>query len=244
LKSIQDFTTLESTITITLIKAIKVAVNELNVSIRDLERIKLKINLQPIPDINGPEFPQGGKIKTSSGILPESNIQKKKAILKLQQLVNERLNGKSDDRVGENAYISGVSVDLTKDLTSAINKLQKIENELGRQALNLLSIIEKVTGEISGIGIVDILGIYTALYTIDMRFLIGFLDEASLERLNNNFSELVNDEVTNQLKGNRPTIIDCLTEFEKIFFNILAFADSLVTTSSQTPIKARKGSIK
>lgn len=242
--AIQDFTTLESRIILTLVKAIKASIGELLAALRDIEAIRAKISLQPIPDKSGPEYPEGGRIRTVGGIVDPSELQQKQAILELQQLVNERLQEKFDDRIGENSYVSGISVDLTKDLTADIKRLKKIEDELGRQALNLLATIEKITGEISGIGIIDILAVYTALYTIDMRYLIGFLDDEALVRLKTNFNELVNDEVNDQLINTRPTIIECLTEFEKIFFNILAFADSLVVTSTQTPIRVRKGSIK
>jgi hypothetical protein len=241
IEAVQNFSSLESTIATTLIKAIKVCIDELNVAIREVEKINSEINLEPIPDKNGPEFPEGGRIRVSGGILDTSDLQKKQAILELQRLVNERLQSTQDPRIGNNAYISAISVDLTKKMDEPISKLKKESDEYGRRALNYLSIIEKVTGEISGIGLVDILGIYTALYTIDMRYLIGFLDDAALDRLDQNFNELKDSEVDSQLGGNRPSIIDCLTEFERVFFNILSFADSLMITSSRTPIQARRG---
>jgi len=244
IETIQDFTTLEVSIINTLIKAIKVAIVELLASIRVLEELRIKTNLQPIVGPNGPEFPQNGKIRTVGGITEASETRQKIALMQLRELVNNRLNAKSDSRIGDNAYTGGISVDLTKNMVPPIDKLKKDEDELARKALNYLATIEKITGEISGIGIVDILAVYTALYTIDMRYLIGFLDNNSLTRLDENFHELVNNEVFSQLSGNRPTIIECLTEFEKVFFNILAFSDSLMLTSSQTPIKSRKGSIR
>jgi len=241
IEAVQNFTSLESTIATTLIKAIKVCINELNTAVREVEKINSEINLEPIPDKNGPEFPEGGRIRVSGGILDTSELQKKQAILELQKLVNERLQTTKDPRIGNNAYISAISIDLTKKMDEPISKLKKESDEYGRKALNYLSTIEKITGEISGIGIVDILSIYTALYTIDMRYLIGFLDDAALERLDQNFSELKDSEVDSQINGNRPSIIDCLTEFERVFFNILSFADSLMITSSRTPIQARRG---
>lgn len=243
IESIQDFTTLESTIASTLIKGIKVAVNELNFSIRDLEKVRSEINLQPIPGVLGPEFPQQGRVRTAGGVASPSELQQKVADLNLQKLVNQRLNGRPDERIGERAYISAISVDLTKSLDSSIDRLQRKLDELGRKALNLIATIEKITGEISGIGIVDILAIYTALYTIDIKYLIGMLDSSSLTRLDQNFHELVNNEVFNQLTGNRPSILECLKEFEKIFFNILAFADSLIVTTARTPVRVRRGSV-
>jgi len=244
IETIQDFTTLEVAIVNTLIKGIKVAVLELIASVQVLEYLRAKSNLQPIVGTNGPEFPQNGKIKTSGGLTDTSETRQKIALMQLKELVNNRLNSKQDSRVGDNSYVSGISVDLTKNLTNPIDNLKKEEDEIARRALNYLATIEKITGEIAGIGIVDILAIYTALYTIDMKYLIGFLDNNSLTRLDENFHELVNNEVFTQLAGNRPPILDCLKEFEKIFFNILAFADSLIIITSQTPIKARKGSIR
>lgn len=240
--SIQDFTTLESTIAKTLIKGIKFSVNELNLSAIDLAKVRSRISFQPIVDVNGPEFPQGGKIHTANWVVEQSEAKRNEAILHLQQVLNESLQGKSDSRIGNRTYISGISVDLTKDLKPSIGNIKREIDELGRLSLNLLANIEKITGEISGLGIIDILAVHTALYTIDMRYLIGFLDDASLLRLKQNFSELATDEVNSQINSARPPIIECLTEFEKVFFNILAFADSLTVMSAQTPIKARKGS--
>ena len=240
--AIQDFTTLESTIAKTLIKGIKSSVHELNLSTIDLANVRSRTKFQPIVDVNGPEFPQGGKLYTANWVVEQSEAQINEAILNLRQVLNEILQGNSDSRIGNRTYVGGISVDLTKDLKPSIKNIRREVDELGRVSLNLLANIEKITGEVSGLGIVDILAIHTALYTIDMRYLIGFLDAASLLRLKQNFSELVNDEIKSQLSGNRPSIIECLNEFEKVFFNILAFADSLIITSAQTPTKARKGS--
>jgi hypothetical protein len=110
-------------------------------------------------------------------------------------------------------------------------------------AINALKIIEIVTGEISGLGLVDILAIYTALWTIDIGDLISLLDNNSLARLNYNFPTLVTSEVANQLSGTRPDIFTALTNFEKVLFNILTYADKVLVQIRQGPRRARRGII-
>jgi hypothetical protein len=241
ISQIQNFTTLQSQISNNLIKCIKVAVSELIAAVRILEELKAKTDYHPIPGQSGPEFPQNGKIRTAS----TTETRQKLALLELQELLSSYELSKTDDRVGSNGYVGGISVNLKKNLKPSMDNIKKQEDEQSRQVLNNIAKIEKITGEVSGLGIIDILAVYTALYTIDMRYLIGFLDQNSLSRLDYNFHELVIEEVQSQLYGgDRPKILDCLKEFERIFFNILAFADGLIISTSQTPTKARKGTVK
>jgi hypothetical protein len=93
------------------------------------------------------------------------------------------------------------------------------------------------------LGLIDIFAFYTALWAIDLEYLIGLLDNNSLTRLATYFPEIVNDEIKKQVNGNRPGIFVCLAQFEKVFFNVLSYSDSLLVKHRQSPVLNYKGSL-
>jgi hypothetical protein len=224
LKNFNSFSEAQAETIKMLVKAIKVCLKELDFAIRELEQINVQISLQPLPNVEGPEF--GGSIKTDWGIKQPSEIDKQIAIMNLTKLNNEFKAKVDTSKIGggNDLFASSIVADLNRDFEDPIQKKQKIRDELGSQAINHIRTIEIITGEVSGLGLIDILAIYCALWSMDMHDLLGFLDEDALNRLIAYFPELTNIEVFNQV-GKRPDIVDTLSNFEKILFNILSFAD-------------------
>src|SRR5574343_620098 len=99
-------------------------------------------------------------------------------------------------------FATAVIPDISKDLTPSIKNLQKQKDEFSKKASTCLRNIEIITGEVSGLGLVDILAIYTSLWSIDIKYLVGMLDNNALSRINEFFPNLINDEIKNQLSGN------------------------------------------
>ena len=207
-----------------LVKAIKVCLKQLDFAIRELDVINNQINLQPLPSTEGPEF--GGNIRTDFGLKQPSDIDKQIAIMNLTKLNNDFQSKIDTSKIGggNDLFVSSIVGDLSRNFDDSIKKKQRARDKQGSLAMGHLRTIEIITGEVSGIGLIDILAIYCALWSMDMNSLLGFLDNNSLNRLQAYFPELTNIEVFNQIHS-RPDIVDTLSNFEKILFNILSFAD-------------------
>ena len=91
--------------------------------------------------------------------------------------------------------------------------------------------IEIITGEISGLGLIDILAIYTALWSIDIKTLIGFLDNSSYERLIKFNPSL---EPSARLAYGK-SILSSLQDFEKSVKLILNIIDKLIQAQILNP---------
>lgn len=240
---IKGFTLLQTNTVMMFTKSIKYAVNELNKSIIEYNDLIKNQHIIPIPNIDGPE---SGVIikKITDPNQGTCTIDKKIAQMELEMMIRSDQGLFLDNNIGDDSvFATAIIPDISKDLTPSIKNLQKQKDEYARKASNCLRNIEIITGEISGLGLVDILAIYTALWSIDIKYLLGFLDNNALSRINDYFPELVNNDVKNQINGNRPSITESLTEFETIFFNILTYSDKLLTQFRQSPLKMKKGSL-
>jgi len=241
--TIQGFTSVQSSTINMFTKAIRSSIAALDQAVRDFDKIRATYNVQILSDIDGPEY-EGGKVVTLGGIDVASKEQQRIALMQLTELVSRRKSQLQEQFIGdESVYATAVVADVARNFTPDVSKQERELSEYGRQAIKHLRTIEIITGEVSGLGLVDILAIYTALWAIDIEYLIGFLDDTALTRLKENFPELINSEIRSQINGTRPGIIKTLQEFEKLLFNILTYADKVLVQGRQTPRLARKGSI-
>lgn len=242
-KVINQFSTVQVATISMLIKTIKSVVVQLDRSIRELDEIKPQINFEPIPNIEGPEF--GGKIRTVGGGKSTSTFDQKIGLLKVldlnaqrqQQITNERLGG------GSEIFATAIVADTQRNYSEEIAKLIRERDELGDLAIGHMANIEKITGEVSGLGLIDVLAIYTALWSIDIETLIGFLDDNAFERLYKNNPELRTAEVEARKQGSKMSGLDVLTQFETKLFNILSFADKVFDQLRNSPLEAQTGDI-
>lgn len=244
-QAVNGLTSVQASSILVFTKAIRVAVAELDNAVRIFKGVRSAITIQPIPTTSGPEF--GGTIRTVSTIEEQSETDRKIAIMELMQIISEDQSTVEQDDVDiigdDTAFASAEVFDVSKNFTPDIKKLSRERDAQGKKLLSSLRLIEIITGEIAGLGLIDVLAAYTALWAIDMRHLIGFLDTRSLERIQNNFPKLINDEIQKQLNGDRPSITETLQAFERLFFNVLAYADATFAQSGASPKRARKGSI-
>lgn len=242
LSNISDFTAIQTSTVNMLTKAIKSCLKQLDLAIRELDLTNSMINLQPLPDTEGPEF--GGSIRTDFGLKQPSEIDKQIAIMNLSQM-NAQFQSQVDTTKiggGNDLFAAAVIADISKNFDEPIQKKQRARDELGTNAMKYLRTIEIVTGEVSGLGLIDILSIYCALWAMDIDDLLGLLDNDALNRLKSNFPELTNISVFNQI-SNRPNIVDTLSHFEKILFNILSFADKTFDSLKRVRLEPRGSSI-
>jgi len=88
--------------------------------------------------------------------------------------------------------------------------------------------IEIISGEVSGLGLIDILCIYIALWAMDELALVSMLDDESFSRLVENNPELVVGEAEkiNTEHRFKLSITDALSAFEKSLVNVFSFVEA------------------
>lgn len=252
LNTIQGFTTTQTAMLTTLVKTIKAVVEKLDENITEFNQLFSEYKLQPVPSVEGPEFIGTGKtgayIRTfSQGNLSLSQLNAKIVRLKLEQQLQLAKNKVTAQTIGggnediSSLFAMPIIASVEKDYNSEIKKLENERDSHSSRMLELSAEIEKITGEVSGLGLIDVLAIYTALWAIDIKTLIGFLDDAAFNRLYDYNTDLRTGEVELRKEGLTLDGITVLKNFENKLFNILSFADNIFVQKRNSPTRADGG---
>jgi hypothetical protein len=203
----------------------------------------------PIPDTKGPEFgmitPDVYLVPGTNGAMLDpiilQNYQQDQDIVTLTaqiQLQNVNTQVQTPD-LGNFAFQGIQSIPDDKATESFGSRLQENLDALTgsrttvcSQAANALQQIEIIMGEFSGLGLCDILAIFTALWTVDEQVLVYMLDDNAFARLytNPNLRDSVvesryNSQTTlgvNELDGT-----DVIQSFEAQVRNMYVLMDKL-----------------
>lgn len=234
----QSITSTESQIIKQLIKTIKVVVEQLHISVAEIEKIRDKINFLPIPDKHGPE--KLGKIRDTAAIKSLDN--------QILQLTIKKLNAERQVDIQKglgNFATPFLNLEKTDTYSEQLIHLTNLRNDLGNLGLEHLRTIEIITGEVSGLGLIDILSIYMALWSIKLEDILGLLDQDSFNRLKKFNPELYSniDAAQSTVSSNRSSVTSALTTLETRVGNILSFADKLYADSLSSPQESEKGDI-
>ena len=197
----------------------------------------------PIPNAGGPEFGSSTAPINPSDPL---NGPVENAILKLQsqaainQITNQT-SGVTGVDLGNFAFDFASAQPVPDENTTSgfgnkiqdnLDKLQQDRTNLTDQANAALQIIEIIMGEFSGLGLCDIIAIYTALWSVDTGTLVGLLDEKAFARLRTN--PAFNDpSVQIRVSGNGHTITQSLTALENRIKEIYSIMDKLLADRLQ-----------
>lgn len=233
LKTVSGFSTVQTQTLNMLITKIKGLVEQLDEAMRDLDVVSRQIEFLPKPDKQGPEF--GGTVNSNINSVYDQNIANL-TILDLNtarqaQLINDRLGG------GNELFASAVFASGQKNYKDEITKMQRQKDDLGNRATNNLADIERICGEVSGLGLIDVLAIYTALWAIDIDSLLALIDDDSFNRLYDFNPELRSPEVNaRKANGSSITCLDALKNFETNLYNILSFADHVLEQVGKSPL--------
>ena len=242
-----NFTSIQVTTVTTLVKTIKAVIKKLNEAMMVIDNAKVQINWIPVPSTDGPGTgPIGASLSRSGANNSISEIDSQITELRIKKLNAERQIiarknlGDFASPFGGNS--SNEDSKLYNDqLQEKIQKRDRIANE----ALKAMGIIETITGEIAGLGLIDILCIYTALWAIDMEVLINFLDEDSFQRMYNFNPEFRGiKEVSDRFSsGPQVSITDAISKFESKLTNLLTFSDKLLKNQLSSPLEDIGGSV-
>lgn len=241
-EALKSSTTYEISMANNYIKIISRVIDVLHKAVDGIALISQKISWTPYPNDGGPE--KGCEMayfiapKQPSSVL-ENEINKlriKAAIAKQSAAIFK------DDTLSISDFAMPMQLSDASNLyEDKIKKKENYEKNLQNNGFKALKDIEIITGEISGLGLIDILAIYTALWTIDMKDLIGLLDEDAYQRLMiqatgpeadvksiDKGKNTVYDTqlaVAESYRKASPGFRECMSNFEKQVINILDFAD-------------------
>lgn len=227
---IKNFTDVQITNINYLTKTIKFLIKDLISSIDEINRSIHEINWLPLPSKDGPITGLVGAKNGFFGVklFNSSLLEQKMLELKIKKLNAERQIISFND-VGEFAspFYSSNTFENSNSYSDQILELENKKNKISENAFLALKKIEMIVGEIAGIGLIDVLSIYLALWSIDVKTLISFLDDESFDRMYNNISEIrfIPEVAQRKSSGSLMKISDTLKNFENVFANIQSFVD-------------------
>lgn len=230
-----------------LVKLLKGLVFILKDSKNVINNIKEKINWIPIPNPEGPEFGNNQAILAVNNVSSKLNlIDRNIKSLQIRKLAGER---QITERVGLGAFASPFSTNTNTEnvinLDEELSQLIGVRNKLADLAFRAMGNIELIVGEASGLGLIDVISIYIALWAMDEESLISMLDEASFERLVTNFSDLVVGAAARRRDSGQPLqpIQAALENFENKLKNVLTFVDREFARQDLAPTEEEGGTI-
>lgn len=234
------------------IKLIRAAVKKLHQSMADVDKIRETFNWAPIPDPAGPEFVTRQSTMEQNHILSTSKLDKtiddlKRKTYEAAARANDVVSlSSSDGSVPRYVFddVKTTEKDNDDDFEQQLKSLEESRKKLSMMAFKALRDIEIISGEVSGLGLIDIFAISAALWAMDEEFLLGFLDDSAFNRMVVfRGDDLKSDIIDIRLiTGSKPSLEDCLKNFEKKLINILNFADKEFHRQLESPIEKPVGS--
>lgn len=208
-----------------LIKMIKAVVKQLHFAVSELEKIRQKIGFLPILKLNN-KSGVIGTVREGSGTLPIDNQILQLTIKKLN--AERRLNDSKNLGPIANPFLS---LEKTDTYAQQLQVKTQLRKNLGDLGLKYVRQVEIITGEISGLGLIDVLAIYTALFSMSLEDVLGLLDSDAFNRLYDLNPELR----TGPLASKSPSSpLTSLSSLETKVSSILSFADKLYADSLGT----------
>lgn len=159
-------------------------------SIETIENVYQNIVWCPISRDGGPE--KGTEVSTEF-IIPQRFLNNWQLERRIRQLEIKSSLASQQLEIGETAdekplAFSDFTISEFQNVADTFkNQLQEAKNERTQwetDASNALRTIEFISGEVSGLGLIDIIAIYAALWAVDITVLLDLIDDAAAKRLN------------------------------------------------------------
>jgi hypothetical protein len=230
------FTKTQSSIVQQLIKTIKKVIFIYDDALMKLLEVSQEINFIPLPSISGLEVP-GLSLDTVARTTLEKNI----TLLSLKKLAAES-ETEIRQQLGNFAH-PVFNLEKTDDYQAQLEELTQQKQALVADAWKAINTIEIIGGELTGLGLVDILAIYVALWSMPMDKLLGLLDQDSAERLYNFNVQLRTNDVLTRKNSLGPTVSESLNELSTIVKTVLDYSDQVINKFRIAPSLVNKGEV-
>lgn len=215
-----------------LVKTIRAIISQLNESIGIIDKARQQINWLPLPNSEGPENPIGAMLNQTD-ITNSTDIDKRVVELKIKKLNAQRRVAQELD-LGDFAspFSSSANDDDIQRISDELRNAEAQRDNIANNAFKAMSDIEIISGEVSGLGLLDILAIYTALWAMEEKALISLLDDQSFSRLKEFFPTLLVGAAADRANApnigvnpNKDDIKTALEKFESKLVNVFSFID-------------------
>lgn len=247
-EEISNISTIQAKTIKSLVKTIRTIVGVLKKSIDKINMARQKINWAPIPSSAGPEVIQDSVVSLNQdGMSTYTEIDKKILKLKMKKFLAEhKTTGENEDIGGFASPFEICANDLNIEKNDELlNDLICQRDNLANEALKALQSIEIISGEVSGLGLLDILAIYTALWAVEEKALISLLDDQAFNRLITFFPDLKVGAAADRAESsaNKYDIKTALEKFEHKLVNIFSFIDREIQRQGVAPGEEPGGTV-
>jgi hypothetical protein len=229
-----------------LVKTIRSIIWSLHKAIETIDMARAKINWVPVPSKDGPEQGANGAVLNENAKFSgQLNVDRRIASLEIQKL-NMKRRVTEDHELGEFAspFDGSINDESIEKKNQSLQELISQRDGIANDAFKAMADIEIISGEVSGLGLLDILAIYTALWSMEEKALISMLDDEAFDRLVTHFPSLKKGAAeARALTGEKYSIRDALDKFEKKLVNIFSFIDREINRQNVTPGEESSGSV-
>jgi hypothetical protein len=238
-KDVQDqlsnVSDLQFRMSIKLIKILKTCINKLQIASNVIDKVENAINWVPVVGGGGPiDGPIVNYMNTSinnSELAVDTKIKE----LELKKL-NAEFSIKDFSDLGNFASPFSTNI-FSEDVSSyneSISDLQNSKKSLEMSGFKSLKEIEMISGITSGLGLIDVISVYLALWTVDLKVLLALLDTDAFERLLEEQNEkYASSTIVQEQRDSPMPVLDALKEFKNKLYNILEFSDIYLRNNQQ-----------
>ncbi len=219
------------------VRTLKAVVGRLAQAVETLRQVARKVPWAPLPS---PEGPAAGT-RTSFLVRPttvSSEVQRRLNELSIRAAANAHIPPVAGGDIG--GFATDAALNPNKSYTSEISQAACQKNSIERQGDVALRAVEMIRGEVSGLGLIDILAVYIGLWAVDAEVLVSLLDQPSFERLYAD-DKLRSKAVDARKKNGGLPTMDGNKAVEKLqdqVATVLAFADRLFQHALGSPRQA------
>ena len=214
--------------TLKITKTIKALVIRLIQSQRNLDWVNSIISWVPVPGASGPGVAYGWKLSENFlGI--QLKIDSAIKELKLQKISAETEAVKKPTAgISASPFVRQDGSENVKNYDKSLAQLNSDVNELAKKGFQALRTIEVIKGEVSGLGLIDVLSFYYGLWSMSLENLLYLIDDEAIARMiayNPSYEKV--SAVTNRknTSGTSAEVLKSLKELESRVYFMLDFAD-------------------
>src|SRR5690606_6315643 len=233
-----------------LVKTLKGVVHIYRKSIEKIAEISSQIMWVPLSNEGGPEF--GTEVSTGF-VIPKKFISSWTLEQRIRKLENKSSIARRQLEIGENEDNTPLTFgDFTISEFQNVSKIYDLQiqdeknkrTQLEAEASNALRTVEIIAGEVSGLGLVDILAIYIALWSLDISVLLNLVDDTAIQRItqSSEWQSIRSKDLIDRSNsiGNAK---DAYEAFVNRIYSILSYADRLYDREQSSPNEQEGGDI-
>ena len=225
-----------------LVKTYKGLINLYVNSIEIIERTYKEVIWAPLSNEGGPE--RGTDIYTGF-ILPKKFLDSWEIERRILQLNSKAAIAKTQLEIDDELSYSDFAISEFQNVANVFEeRIQEAKDERARleaEASNALRVIEYISGEVSGLGLIDVFAIYMALWSVPVSVLLDLIDDEGVQRLRD-IKELETADVRSRA-SRIGSPVDAYTTLEKRIISILSYGDVLYEWALGTPNEKEGGDI-